>query len=136
MPEMLSPSSAIVGVGLGAEVALVTDGRFSGATHGIMVGHVTPEAADGGPIALVEDGDKISINTKPPADGAVINSEGLCLHVDEDEMARRLEQWRDLQQQAEAGDKKTASQDKGPIRGVLKKYQRLVKSAHYGAVTH
>ncbi len=62
MPEMLSPSSALIGVGLGKTVALVTDGRFSGASHGIMIGHVTPEAFVGGPIALVEDGDMISID--------------------------------------------------------------------------
>ncbi len=62
MPEMLSPSSALIGVGLGKTVALVTDGRFSGASHGIMIGHVTPEAYVGGPIALVEDGDMISID--------------------------------------------------------------------------
>ena len=63
MPEMLSPGAALVGAGLGKEVALVTDGRFSGASHGIMIGHVTPEAFSGGPIALVKNGDTITIDT-------------------------------------------------------------------------
>lgn len=62
MPEMLSPGAALVGAGLGKDVALVTDGRFSGASHGIMVGHVTPEAYSGGSIALVENGDVITID--------------------------------------------------------------------------
>ena len=62
MPEMLSPGSALIGAGLGKSVALVTDGRFSGASHGIMVGHVTPEAFVGGPIALVENGDTVTID--------------------------------------------------------------------------
>ena len=72
MPEQLSPGAALIGAGLGKDVALVTDGRFSGASHGIMVGHVSPEAAEGGPLALVEDGDMISIDmqvsptTHPP----------------------------------------------------------------------
>lgn len=64
MPEMLEPTSAIVGRGLGTKVALLTDGRFSGATRGIAIGHVSPEAAEGGPIALIEDGDTITINLK------------------------------------------------------------------------
>ena len=64
MPEMLSPGSALIGVGLGKTVALITDGRFSGATHGIMVGHISPEAAEGGPIALIKDGDIVSIDIK------------------------------------------------------------------------
>lgn len=62
MPEMLSPGAALVGAGLGKHVALVTDGRFSGASHGIMIGHVTPEAYDGGPIALVQNGDTVTID--------------------------------------------------------------------------
>ena len=62
MPEMLSPGAALVGAGLGKQVALVTDGRFSGASHGIMIGHVTPEAYSGGPIALVENGDIVTID--------------------------------------------------------------------------
>ena len=64
MPEMLSPGAALVGAGLGKEVALVTDGRFSGASHGIMIGHVTPEAYSGGPIALVQNGDIITIDSQ------------------------------------------------------------------------
>ena len=63
MPEMLSPGAALVGAGLGKQVALVTDGRFSGASHGIMIGHVTPEAYSGGPIALVQNGDTVTIDT-------------------------------------------------------------------------
>ena len=62
MPEMLSPGAALVGAGLGKQVALVTDGRFSGASHGIMIGHVTPEAYSGGPIALVQNGDIVTID--------------------------------------------------------------------------
>ena len=69
----------------------MTDGRFSGATHGIMVGHVTPEAADGGPIALVRDGDRISIDTSPAVDGSSVNSESLMLHIEKDELDRRKE---------------------------------------------
>lgn len=68
MPEMLSPGAVLVGAGLGTSVALVTDGRFSGASHGIMIGHVSPEAQKGGPIALVENGDMITID---PAKGAL-----------------------------------------------------------------
>jgi len=64
MPEMLAPGSALIGAGLGKTVALITDGRFSGATHGIMVGHISPEAAEGGPIALIKDGDIVSIDIK------------------------------------------------------------------------
>ena len=64
MPEMLSPGAALVGAGLGKDVALVTDGRFSGASHGIMIGHVTPEAYSGGPIALVMNGDTVTIDSK------------------------------------------------------------------------
>lgn len=67
MPEMLSPSAALVGAGLGTAVALVTDGRFSGATHGVMVGHVSPEAAAGGPLAVVQNGDRIRIDVRDAA---------------------------------------------------------------------
>merc|ERR1719436_816158 len=83
MPGMLSPGSALIGRGL-KEVALVTDGRFSGASHGIMIGHITPEAMDGGPIALVQNGDVISF------DG---NALTLDLEVSEDELARRKAAW-------------------------------------------
>jgi len=114
MPEMLSPSSAIVGTGLGPDVALVTDGRFSGATHGIMVGHVTPEGAEGGPIALVRDGDKIRIDTQ---------KRELSLLVSDDVLSDRREAW-------------NPPEPKFRATGVLKKYVRSVSSAHYGAVTH
>ena len=84
MPEMLSPGSALVGAGLGKDVALVTDGRFSGASHGIMIGHVSPEAATGGPIALVQDGDIITIDAP---------NKKLDLGVDPTELAARRAAW-------------------------------------------
>jgi len=112
MREMLSPTSAIMGKGLGKEVALITDGRFSGGTHGFVVGHITPEAYVGGPLAIVEDGDTITIDAE--------NNE-LKLVINEHEMERRLEKW----------------QQPAPryTRGVLAKYARLVSSASLGAVT-
>ena len=112
MREMLSPTSAIMGKGLGKEVALITDGRFSGGTHGFVVGHITPEAYAGGPLAIVENGDTITIDAE--------NNE-LKLVINEHEMARRLEKW----QQPEPRY----------TRGVLAKYARLVSSASLGAVT-
>ncbi|MDO9105176.1 MAG: dihydroxy-acid dehydratase [Methylovulum sp.] len=112
MREMLSPTSAIMGKGLGKEVALITDGRFSGGTHGFVVGHITPEAYVGGPLAIIENGDTIAIDAE--------NNE-LKLHVNEHEIARRLEKW----QQPEPRY----------TRGVLAKYARLVSSASLGAVT-
>jgi dihydroxy-acid dehydratase len=112
MREMLSPTGAIMGKGLGADVALITDGRFSGGSHGFVVGHVTPEAAVGGPIALVEDGDRIVID----AEIKEIN-----VAVDEDEMARRRVTWR---------------RPKSPVTvGALAKYRASVSSASEGAVT-
>lgn len=117
MPEMLSPGAALVGAGLGKEVALVTDGRFSGASHGIMVGHVTPEAAEGpatSPLALVENGDIIRIDAQRKT---------LDLQVDEAVLAQRRAVW----------------QYKGKpqvLRGVFKKYVNSVSSAHTGAVTY
>lgn len=111
MPEMLSPGSALVGAGLGPYVALVTDGRFSGASHGIMVGHVTPEAAAGGPIALVRDGDVVTV--RPSA-------RHLSVQVSDEEMARRRSEW--------------APRASG-ARGTLLKYQQQVRSAHVGATT-
>jgi dihydroxy-acid dehydratase len=75
MPEMLSPGAALVGAGLGKQVALVTDGRFSGASHGIMIGHVTPEAYSGGPIALVQNGDTVTID----APNRILNL--VCVYV-------------------------------------------------------
>jgi len=112
MREMLSPTSAIMGKGLGKEVALITDGRFSGGTHGFVVGHITPEAHVGGPLAVVNDGDKITIDAE---------SKELTLHVDETEIAARLAKWQ------QPAPKYT--------RGVLAKYAKLVSSASTGAVT-
>ena len=112
MREMLSPTSAIMGKGLGKEVALITDGRFSGGTHGFVVGHITPEAFVGGALAIVKNGDEITIDAENNA---------LTLLVDESEIARRLESW----------------QQPTPryTRGVLAKYAKLVNSASLGAVT-
>jgi len=112
MREMLSPTSAIMGKGLGDQVALITDGRFSGGSHGFVVGHVTPEALVGGPLALVEDGDGIEID----AAGRTIS-----LDVPDDELERRRASW----SPPESGE--------GP--GVLRKYAALVSSASEGAVT-
>ncbi|HBQ03278.1 MAG TPA: dihydroxy-acid dehydratase [Halieaceae bacterium] len=112
MREMLSPTSAIMGKGLGEDVALITDGRFSGGSHGFVVGHVTPEAIEGGPIAIVETGDRISID----AEANTIN-----LELSDEEIAARLAQW----QQPEPRYK----------RGVLAKFAASVASASEGAVT-
>jgi dihydroxy-acid dehydratase len=112
MREMLHVTAAIVGEGLGEEVALITDGRFSGATHGLMAGHVTPEAAHGGPIAVVQDGDMIEFD---------IEARELRVELSEDEIAARLRDW-----------------SPPPPRyttGVLAKYASLVSSASEGAVT-
>ena len=112
MREMLSPTSAINGRGLSQEVALLTDGRFSGGSHGFVIGHVTPEAHLGGPVALVEDGDTITVD----AENAEIN-----LHVSDEELAARKAKW----QAPEAYTQ----------RGTLAKYATLVSSASEGAVT-
>ncbi|MDO6441485.1 dihydroxy-acid dehydratase [Marinobacter sp. 2_MG-2023] len=112
MREMLTPTSAIMGKGLGNDVALITDGRFSGGSHGFVVGHITPEAASGGPIALVEDGDTITID-------AVANS--IELGISAQEFERRRAAW-------------VAPQPRY-TRGVLAKYARTVSSASTGAVT-
>jgi dihydroxy-acid dehydratase len=112
MREMLSPTAAIMGRGLGNSVALITDGRFSGGSHGFVVGHVTPEAAVGGPIALVRDGDRITIDAK---------SREVCLEIAEAELECRRSAWK-----APALDN---------VHGVLAKYRRLVGSAAEGAVT-
>lgn len=112
MSEMLKPTSAIMGAGLGDKVALITDGRFSGGTHGFVVGHVTPEAFDGGPIALVHDGDRITIDA---------TTRELILHISDEEMAQRKSEWK---------------QPAPPFtKGVLGKYIRNVKSASEGCVT-
>jgi dihydroxy-acid dehydratase len=112
MREMLSPTSAIMGKGLGKDVALITDGRFSGGTHGFVVGHITPEAYVGGPLAIIENGDKITIDAE---------SMNLTLHVEDADIAARLEKWQ------QPAPKYT--------RGVLAKYAKLVSSASTGAVT-
>jgi dihydroxy-acid dehydratase len=112
MREMLAVTGAIVGSGLGDSVALVTDGRFSGATHGHVVGHIAPEAAVGGPLALVRDGDRIAID---PA------KRRLDLLVDDATLAERRRSWR------APAPKYTA--------GVMAKYARLVSSASEGAIT-
>jgi dihydroxy-acid dehydratase len=112
MREMLSPTAAIMGKGLGDKVALITDGRFSGGSHGFVVGHVSPEAALGGPLALVRDGDTIQIDA---------TARTLTLQVKADELARRRKAWRAPEPYA--------------TRGVLAKYAELVSSASLGAVT-
>jgi dihydroxy-acid dehydratase len=112
MPEMLKPTSAVIGAGLGNSVAMITDGRFSGGTHGFVVGHVTPEAQEGGPIGLVKDGDKITID-------AVNNT--LVLHVSDEELAERKKHWKPIE---------------SPFKqGVLRKYIKNVSSASQGCVT-
>jgi len=112
MREMLSPTSAVMGKGLGKEVALITDGRFSGGSHGFVVGHITPEAASGGPIAIIRNGDPITID-------AVKNA--ISLDLPAKEIKARLKAWK-------PGKSKFT-------RGVLAKYARLVTSASEGAVT-
>lgn len=110
MREMLNPTSAIAGMGLGASVALITDGRFSGASRGASIGHVCPEAAAGGPIALVEEGDIIAID---------INANTINMKVSDEELARRRANWKPKTKEA---------------AGYLKRYAQLVTSADKGAV--
>ena len=112
MREMLKPTSAIMGQGLGDKVAFITDGRFSGGTHGFVVGHISPEAEMGGPIALIEDGDEITIDA---------NADILSLNISDDEMKRRLEDWK--------------NPNSSPKSGVLAKYKKTVQSASNGAIT-
>ncbi len=112
MPEMLTPTSAIVGAGLGKEVALITDGRFSGGSHGFIIGHVVPEAQEGGPIALVKDGDWITIDATRNA---------LELQVSEEELGRRRSAWKMPPYKA--------------TRGTLYRYIKTVKNASAGCVT-
>ena len=112
MREMLHVTAAIVGEGLGEEVALVTDGRFSGATHGLMAGHITPEAAHGGPIAALREGDMIVFD---------VEARELRVELSEDEIAARLRDW------TPPAPRYTT--------GVLAKYASLVSSASEGAVT-
>ena len=112
MREMLSPTSAIMGKGLGEDVALITDGRFSGGSHGFVVGHITPEAYEGGPLAIIEDGDKITIDAV---------TKELSVDITQEEIEKRLASW---------------TQPKPRYtRGVLAKYARTVSSASEGAVT-
>jgi dihydroxy-acid dehydratase len=112
MPEMLTPTSAIMGAGLGSDVALLTDGRFSGGSHGFIVGHITPEAQEGGPLALVQDNDIVTIDA---------NTNRLDVNVSESEMAVRKANWRAPALKA--------------TRGTLYKYIKNVKSASEGCVT-
>ncbi|KQZ91533.1 dihydroxy-acid dehydratase [Pseudomonas sp. Root562] len=112
MREMLSPTSAVMGKGLGKDVALITDGRFSGGSHGFVVGHITPEAYEGGPIALIENGDKITIDAE---------TRQLTLDVSATELAERKSRW--------------VRPESKYKRGVLAKYAKTVSSASEGAVT-
>ena len=112
MPEMLKPTAAIMGAGLGKDVALITDGRFSGGTHGFVVGHITPEAQDGGTIAFVEDGDIITIDAE---------TNTISVEVSEEELQKRRQNWKAPELKFE--------------RGVLYKYARTVSSASKGCVT-
>jgi dihydroxy-acid dehydratase len=112
MREMLSPTSAVMGKGLGKDVALITDGRFSGGSHGFVVGHITPEAFDGGPIALIEDGDKIIIDAE---------TRQITVDVSDAELAERKTRW--------------VRPEPKYKRGVLAKYAKTVSSASEGAVT-
>ena len=112
MPEMLKPTAAIMGAGLGKEVALITDGRFSGGTHGFVVGHIVPEAQEGGPIALVQDGDIIEINAE---------TNTLSVHVSEEELAERAKKWTRPEYKFKSG--------------ILYKYIKNVSTASKGCVT-
>ena len=112
MPEMLKPTSAVMGAGLGNKIAMITDGRFSGGTHGFVVGHVSPEAQAGGNIGLVKDGDLITIDT--------VNNI-LQLHVSDEELAERRKLWKPIESEF--------------TKGVLRKYIKNVSSASLGCVT-
>ncbi|KAK3685392.1 dihydroxy-acid/6-phosphogluconate dehydratase [Podospora appendiculata] len=112
MPEMLKPSGAIMGAGLGKDVALITDGRFSGGSHGFLIGHIVPEAMEGGPIGLVRDGDKIIIDAE---------TRRLDLDVPEEELVKRRKEWKAPPSRA--------------TKGTLKKYSMLVSDASHGCVT-
>ena len=111
MREMLNPTSAIMGRGLGSSVALITDGRFSGATRGACIGHISPEAAVGGPIALIEDGDIIEIN---------IPENTITLVVSDEELAKRRAEWKPREPKI--------------TTGYLARYAKLVSSGAQGAV--
>lgn len=111
MPEMLAPTSQIVGRGLGAKVGLITDGRFSGASRGISIGHISPEAAEGGPIAFVEDGDIIELD---------MNNRKITLEVSDEEMAKRKANWKGFEPKVK--------------KGYLARYSKLVTNASSGGV--
>ena len=112
MPEMLTPTSAIMGAGLGSDVALMTDGRFSGGSHGFIVGHITPEAQVGGTIALIQNGDQVTVDAE---------SNEINVDLTDEELESRRQQW-------EAPPFKAT-------RGTLYKYIKTVKSASEGCVT-
>jgi dihydroxy-acid dehydratase len=112
MPEMLTPTSAIMGAGLGADVALITDGRFSGGSHGFIVGHVCPEAQAGGPIALVQNGDRVTLDAEKNV---------ITIDVSDAELDKRRKAWKAPAFKA--------------TRGTLYKYIKSVKSASDGCVT-
>jgi dihydroxy-acid dehydratase len=114
MREMLGPTAVIYGQGMGEKVALVTDGRFSGATRGMCIGYLSPEAQVGGPIALVKDGDRIRVDAK---------TRRIDLLIDDEELARRRADWKPRPRPT-------------PLAGALEKYASQVGSAHLGAVTH
>lgn len=111
MPEMLAPTSQIVGMGLGAKVGLITDGRFSGASRGISIGHISPEAAEGGPIAFVEDGDEIVLD---------LNERRIELLISDEEMEKRRAAWKGFEPKVKTG--------------YLARYSKLVTSASTGGV--
>ena len=112
MPEMLKPTAAIMGAGLGKSVALITDGRFSGGTHGFVVGHIVPEAQEGGPIALIENGDIIEINAEDNT---------LNVHLSDEVLAERASKWKQPPYKFQSG--------------VLYKYIKNVSTASKGCVT-
>ena len=112
MPEMLTPTSAIVGYGLEKDVALITDGRFSGGSHGFIVGHVTPEAQVGGPIGLVQNGDEITVDAE---------ANRIDVAISDEEMSVRRDAWQEPPYKF--------------TRGTLYKYIKTVKSASEGCVT-
>jgi len=112
MPEMLTPTSAIVGAGLGDQVALLTDGRFSGGSHGFIIGHITPEAQEGGAIALVEPGDVVTVDAE---------AHTIDLEISATDLEQRRENWRPPAAVA--------------TRGTLGRYVRTVRSASEGCVT-
>jgi len=112
MPEMLKPSSAIIGAGLGQDVALITDGRFSGGSHGFLIGHIVPEAQEGGPIGLVRDGDTVTIDAVKKV---------LDLEVAEEELVKRRKEF--------------VPKPVKYRKGTLAKYTKLVSDASHGCIT-